>query len=145
MGSDNTQGETKGLNAITPITVTHPERVDIDALRLFREPAWMLRLTIEGDRDKMWDLPKEEHPKEREPRRVNATCHRGPPHQGRERAWERARDERLGAEALHRCVDPDIAHKRDQREIGRGEVNPPHQSQRRESGEGQTIEERSTR
>lgn len=50
MGSDNTQGETKGLNAITPITVTHPERVDIDALRLFREPAWLLRLTIEGDR-----------------------------------------------------------------------------------------------
>ena len=50
MGSDNTQSETEGLNAITPITVTHPERVDIDALRLFREPAWMLRLTIEGAR-----------------------------------------------------------------------------------------------
>ena len=36
--------------AITPISVTHPERVAIDEIRLFREPAWVLRLTIEGDR-----------------------------------------------------------------------------------------------
>ena len=36
--------------AITPISVTHPERVEIDKLRLFREPAWILRLTIDGDR-----------------------------------------------------------------------------------------------
>jgi hypothetical protein len=34
----------------TPITVTHPENVDVDKVRLFREPAWMLRLTIEDDR-----------------------------------------------------------------------------------------------
>lgn len=34
--------------AITPISVTHPERVAIDEIRLFREPAWVLRLTIEG-------------------------------------------------------------------------------------------------
>lgn len=36
--------------AITPISVSHPERVAIDEIRLFREPAWVLRLTIEGDR-----------------------------------------------------------------------------------------------
>lgn len=36
--------------AITPISVTHPEHVAIDAIRLFREPAWILRLTIDGDR-----------------------------------------------------------------------------------------------
>ena len=34
----------------TPITVTHPENVDITKVRLYREPAWKLRLTIEGDR-----------------------------------------------------------------------------------------------
>ena len=34
----------------TPIEVTHPEHVDPKAIRLFREPAWRLRLTIEGDR-----------------------------------------------------------------------------------------------
>lgn len=33
-----------------PITVTHPEQVDPARLRLFREPAWVLRLTIEEDR-----------------------------------------------------------------------------------------------
>ena len=36
--------------AITPISVTHPERVEIANLRLFREPAWILRLTIDDDR-----------------------------------------------------------------------------------------------
>ena len=36
--------------AITPISVTHPERVEIDKIHLFREPAWVLRLTIDGDR-----------------------------------------------------------------------------------------------
>ena len=35
---------------VTPITVTHPENVDIAKLRLFREPAWTLRLTIDEDR-----------------------------------------------------------------------------------------------
>jgi len=34
----------------TPIEITHPERVDSKAIRLFREPAWRLRMTIEGDR-----------------------------------------------------------------------------------------------
>lgn len=34
----------------TPITVTHPEDVDMSKVRLFREPAWRLRLTIEEDR-----------------------------------------------------------------------------------------------
>ncbi len=33
-----------------PITVTHPEQVDMARVRLFREPPWILRLTIEGDR-----------------------------------------------------------------------------------------------
>lgn len=36
--------------AITPIEVTHPEHVDLGKIRLFREPPWILRLTIEGDR-----------------------------------------------------------------------------------------------
>ena len=34
----------------TPIEVTHPESVDPGQIRLFREPAWRLRLTIDGDR-----------------------------------------------------------------------------------------------
>ncbi len=34
----------------TPIDVTHPQDVDTARIRLFREPAWHLRMTIEGDR-----------------------------------------------------------------------------------------------
>ena len=34
----------------TPIEVTHPEKVDPGAIRLFHEPAWRLRMSIEGDR-----------------------------------------------------------------------------------------------
>ncbi len=34
----------------TPIEMTHPGAVDPKAIRLFREPAWRLRMTIEGDR-----------------------------------------------------------------------------------------------
>ena len=34
----------------TPIDVTHPQDVDTGRIRLFREPAWHLRMTIEGDR-----------------------------------------------------------------------------------------------
>ncbi len=34
----------------TPITVTHPENVDLAKVRLYREPPWKLRLTIESDR-----------------------------------------------------------------------------------------------
>lgn len=34
----------------TPITVTHPENVDVSTVRLYREPAWKLRLTIDNDR-----------------------------------------------------------------------------------------------
>ncbi len=51
MSATNTEknGKEKKL-AVTPITVTHPENVDVANLRLFREPAWMLRLTIDGDR-----------------------------------------------------------------------------------------------
>ena len=30
--------------------VTHPEKVDIEQVRLFRAPPWVLRLTIEDDR-----------------------------------------------------------------------------------------------
>ena len=43
-------GKAATKHAPTPITVTHPEHVDIGAVRLFREPPWMLRLTIAGDR-----------------------------------------------------------------------------------------------
>lgn len=41
---------TKTEKTITPIQVTHPEYVNPEAIRLFREPPWVLRLTIEGDR-----------------------------------------------------------------------------------------------
>ena len=34
----------------TPIKVTHPENVEVSSVRLFRDPPWTLRLTIEGDR-----------------------------------------------------------------------------------------------
>ena len=34
----------------SPIETIHPEVVDPTAIRLFREPAWRLRMTIEGDR-----------------------------------------------------------------------------------------------
>ena len=34
----------------TPIETIHPESVDSKTIRLFREPAWRLRMTIEGDR-----------------------------------------------------------------------------------------------
>ena len=34
----------------TPIETIHPEKVDPAAIRIFREPAWRLRMTIEGDR-----------------------------------------------------------------------------------------------
>ena len=44
----NTKFETK--HAVTPITVNHPEHVDIRKIRLFREPSWRLRLTIDEDR-----------------------------------------------------------------------------------------------
>ena len=37
-------------HAITTINVTHPEDVDVAKLRLFREPPWVLRLTIDDDR-----------------------------------------------------------------------------------------------
>ncbi len=45
-----TDGDGKVKKSVTPITVTHPERVDPQAIRLFHEPAWKLRMTIENDR-----------------------------------------------------------------------------------------------
>ena len=51
-GTDKEKGNGKAekKHAVTPIVVTHPEHVDLEKVRLFREPAWGLRLTIEGDR-----------------------------------------------------------------------------------------------
>ena len=43
-------GKSKAERSITPIQVTHPENVLPETIRLFREPPWVLRLTIEGDR-----------------------------------------------------------------------------------------------
>ena len=43
-------GKAQAERPITPIQVTHPEHVAQEAIRLFREPPWVLRLTIEGDR-----------------------------------------------------------------------------------------------
>lgn len=34
----------------TPIETVHPENVDTAAIRLFKEPEWILRMTIENDR-----------------------------------------------------------------------------------------------
>ena len=34
----------------TPIEAHHPERVDAKDVRIFKEPEWKLRLTIDGDR-----------------------------------------------------------------------------------------------
>ena len=44
------KGNASAEKTITPIQVTHPEYVEPEAIRLFREPPWVLRLTIEGDR-----------------------------------------------------------------------------------------------
>lgn len=43
-------GKAKTERTITPIQVTHPEHVEPETIHLFREPPWVLRLTIEGDR-----------------------------------------------------------------------------------------------
>ena len=40
----------KPQHAVTPITVTHPENVAVESVRLFRDPPWQLRLTIAADR-----------------------------------------------------------------------------------------------
>jgi hypothetical protein len=48
-GSNGEATEGKKWEA-TPIEVTHPESVDPAQIRLLREPAWRLRLTIEADR-----------------------------------------------------------------------------------------------
>lgn len=47
---DKGNGKAEKKRSVAPITVTHPENVEVEKIRLFREPAWMLRLTIEGDR-----------------------------------------------------------------------------------------------
>ena len=49
-GKLEADGKAGGKRAVTPITVTHPENVGIESIRLFREPPWMLRLTILDDR-----------------------------------------------------------------------------------------------
>ena len=43
-------GKVQAERTITPIQVTHPEHVEPETIRLFREPPWVLRLTIVGDR-----------------------------------------------------------------------------------------------
>jgi len=43
-------GKSEKKRAVVPITVTHPEHVEVEKIRLFREPPWMLRLTIDQDR-----------------------------------------------------------------------------------------------
>ena len=47
-GKPGAEGEKKW--EISPIEVTHPETVDAKAIRLFKEPPWQLRMTIEDDR-----------------------------------------------------------------------------------------------
>ena len=44
------EGDGKSDWSPTPIEVTHPEQVDPKDIRLFWEPPWRLRMTIEGDR-----------------------------------------------------------------------------------------------
>ena len=43
-------GKAETERTITPIQITHPEHVAPETIRLFREPPWVSRLTIEGDR-----------------------------------------------------------------------------------------------
>ena len=43
-------GKAKTERTITPIQVTHPEHIVPETIRLFREPPWVLRLTIGDDR-----------------------------------------------------------------------------------------------
>lgn len=50
MSSDTNMFITPNGPPQTPGGTTHPEHVDPTRIRLFREPAWMLRMTIEGDR-----------------------------------------------------------------------------------------------
>ena len=47
---ENTADASKEKWKPTPIETIHPERVSPGDIRLFKEPAWQLRLTIEGDR-----------------------------------------------------------------------------------------------
>ena len=42
--------KSNGNNKVIPIQVTHPEHVDPKDIRLFCQPPWRLRMTIEGDR-----------------------------------------------------------------------------------------------
>ena len=48
--ADKPKEEAKAEHTPTPIRVTHPENVEVKSVRLFRDPPWTLRLTIEGDR-----------------------------------------------------------------------------------------------
>ena len=48
--SAGTNGKSDQNRSITPIEVTHPEQVEVQKIQLFREPAWVLRMTIEEDR-----------------------------------------------------------------------------------------------
>ncbi|MEE2658389.1 MAG: DUF1854 domain-containing protein [Candidatus Latescibacterota bacterium] len=50
MSDDKHNGNPEYKHAITPITVTQPENVGLQQIQLFREPPWILRLTIDGDR-----------------------------------------------------------------------------------------------
>ena len=45
---EETKKETKWKP--TPIETVHPEHVDAGKVRLFKDPDWVLRMTIEGDR-----------------------------------------------------------------------------------------------
>ena len=47
---DETPAQEKAEWTPTPIEVIHPESVDPGKIRLFKEPAWALRMTIEDDR-----------------------------------------------------------------------------------------------
>ena len=49
VGNEQAGGGRDG-KSIKPVVVTHPEKVEADKIRLFREPPWTLRLTIDGDR-----------------------------------------------------------------------------------------------
>ena len=50
MAENNKRDGSPGAHTPTPITVIHPENVDVTSIRIFRNPPWTLRLTIEGDR-----------------------------------------------------------------------------------------------
>ena len=78
--------------------------------------------TVGGDREKVRDLPEEQHREQRQPRRIEVARHRRPAHERRQRARHGAHEQRRAREALQRRVDRHVAGDRDEAEDSGQEV-----------------------